>query len=632
MINSHKHVFLCGGAKPLTESKVQGTELNIHKNIRFEIAQFIKKIACNLTPRILDLLDIAAYVYVADQVTSRGGDVFRQNGVDWRRDFSLYVPVRDFTFWVEPKNRKILIESLNFVSDDKYDFHFSELLEPEPVQQYFEFLDDSDSNFKPDTVMLFSGGLDSLAGAIEEGCHQNKVALVTHCATSKLRKHQIGLYNELKTLYPGQFHQIPATVHKSDLPAKEYTQRTRSFLFASLALAVASAFKIDHIKFYENGIVSVNLPIAEQVVGGRASRTTHPLALKKYEILFSEITSKKFSVFSPFLEKTKTDVIALIKDCGHANLIHQATTCAHTWEKSKTHPHCGKCSQCIDRRFATLSAGCESEDPDIDYELNLFTGRRDEKEEHAQMIIGYVAHARKLLSLSAEGFVLNYPDINRILSAFPSGDRESVAHRLFNLHQRHSKQVMDVLKQGIAQHSQELAEGRLHPTCLLRSVSSEPLNETVLYGEDDFDLLLKKLVPKSKDQVAHLYGQNAFSGLSKHIGPLDFIPLHYLFSSKDTRNIKGQSHTIVLFQYLLDEFNKYVTEGYFRLSSSSPERRLKGYIKRLVSKYDDSLLKGLFAFEKLPGKGGNEEFFGVAIPPDSIKSEFKAVSSALTKD
>ena len=39
-------------------------------------------------------------------------------------------------------------------------------------------------------------------------------------------------------------------------------------------------------------------------------------------------------------------------------------------------PHCGQCSQCVDRRFAILAAGLEQEDPAEAYKVDLFTGER----------------------------------------------------------------------------------------------------------------------------------------------------------------------------------------------------------------------------------------------------------------
>jgi hypothetical protein len=66
-------------------------------------------------------------------------------------------------------------------------------------------------------------------------------------------------------------------VHKVCKSAREYTQRTRSFLFWALALAVGKSVNSNGMTFFENGVVSLNLPIADQVLRARASRTTHPV-------------------------------------------------------------------------------------------------------------------------------------------------------------------------------------------------------------------------------------------------------------------------------------------------------------------------------------------------------------------
>jgi hypothetical protein len=43
---------------------------------------------------------------------------------------------------------------------------------------------------------------------------------------------------------------------------------------------------------------------------------------------------------------------------------------------TKMYPHCGKCSQCIDRRFAMLAASQEGEDPAEAYSVDLLLGKR----------------------------------------------------------------------------------------------------------------------------------------------------------------------------------------------------------------------------------------------------------------
>ena len=53
---------------------------------------------------------------------------------------------------------------------------------------------------------------------------------------------------------------VPVWVHQRGTSGHEYTQRTRTFLYASLAVAVARVFGLKRLRFYENGVVGLNLP------------------------------------------------------------------------------------------------------------------------------------------------------------------------------------------------------------------------------------------------------------------------------------------------------------------------------------------------------------------------------------
>lgn len=48
------------------------------------------------------------------------------------------------------------------------------------------------------------------------------------------------------------------------------------FLYAALAVGR------DSLRVYENGVVGLNLPLVGQLVGSRASRTTHPRSLDRW--------------------------------------------------------------------------------------------------------------------------------------------------------------------------------------------------------------------------------------------------------------------------------------------------------------------------------------------------------------
>lgn len=96
--------------------------------------------------------------------------------------------------------------------------------------------------------------------------------------------------------------------------AMEGTHRSRSFLFAVPGLVVARSHGRDRIDFHENGVVSLNLALLEQFVGGRATRSTHPLALARISRLFGALIGTAFKVGNPYLWRTKTEVIAKIRD------------------------------------------------------------------------------------------------------------------------------------------------------------------------------------------------------------------------------------------------------------------------------------------------------------------------------
>ena len=82
-------------------------------------------------------------------------------------------------------------------------------------------------------------------------------------------------------------------INKGQEEAAEFTQRSRSLMFATLGFVVARMFGLNDLSFYENGVMSINLPIAEHVLGSRASRTTHPRVFTDFSRLFSLLLSER---------------------------------------------------------------------------------------------------------------------------------------------------------------------------------------------------------------------------------------------------------------------------------------------------------------------------------------------------
>jgi len=251
------------------------------------------------------------------------------------------------------------------------------------------------------------------------------------------------------------------------LPAPEYTHRSRSFLYAALACAVARLFGKSQIRFFENGVLSINLPISEQVVGSRATRTTHPLVLERFREFFSAAVGEPIEADNPFIWKTKAEVIRSIIDHGCGELIKHTVSCTRTYDITKLHTHCGCCSQCLDRRFAVLAASAAEHDPVDMYKIELFTGKRD-KDEDKTMAESYVRTALELRDMGELAFFGRFSgETARVLTCFPSLSAEDVGRRVFGLHQRHARGIGEVLKAAVERHSAEFVDRSLPPSSLL---------------------------------------------------------------------------------------------------------------------------------------------------------------------
>jgi len=435
--------------------------------IRLKIADLTSRLVYDLPPALIDLVEIASYVYCADQAFTRGGNGVLDFGAAWRRDFSFHIPVREPSLWSSPGVLEVLRNTLGFLSDDEYYFHFSQHKNPAPIQSYLELNPEMDTVSALEEVLLFSGGLDSLGGAVIEAVRdKRRVALVSHRSNPKISSKQKRLIESLNGhCHSLPFH-VPVWVQKGKALDREYTQRTRSFLYAALATVVARAFRLQRIRFYENGVVSMNFPISEQVVGGRATRTTHPQVLNGYAALFTLLTGAPFEVDNPFLWKTKGEVVDIIGAHGCASLIGQSVSCSHTIEMTLDHTHCGKCSQCISRRFATLASKYGTFDPDSIYGLDLLTGER-QKNVDITLVESFVRCAAEIQAKNELQLVELFPEMTRLFNHLKPLKSDEVAAGIWRMHRKHADEVNGVLCAALASHSAQVLHQELPPTCAI---------------------------------------------------------------------------------------------------------------------------------------------------------------------
>lgn len=393
-------------------------------------------------------------------------------GNHWRRHFRIEIPVRRPEHWSKPELLTCLTTTLGFLSDDDYEFVFLPLQKPPPLERYlFDSLDDDDSGYEE--VMLFSGGLDSFGGAVQEILQgQRKVVLVSHRPVSKLYARQRELASDITNQLSDKSRRplhIAVEVNKSKNFGADFTQRSRSFLFASIAAVISRAFHRDRIRFYENGVVSLNLPISPQALGGRSTRTTHPQVLNGFAQLFSLVFGTKFAVENPFLWKTKADVLRELKAAGFGKLCARTCSCTHTKDQTTMHTHCGKCSQCVDRRLNALAAGLsEDEDPLEMYASDVVTGPRENAD--LTMIERYVGTALEVDRMStATEFLVKFPEVSRVLRhlGLPSND---AAEQVFALYRRHARDICRTMADLVAEKAEDVVH-QTHPANCLLSIA-----------------------------------------------------------------------------------------------------------------------------------------------------------------
>ena len=182
--------FACGGVV-LAEAgpDVQQLTLDVqgpHRNVNLKISDISRSMVSNVPDLLLDLLEIAAYVYCADQRASRGSDKLTLAGSSWRRSMHFTIPVRNPEIWSGTELSSALHTTLRFLSDDSYDFVFVAAANPFVEKNaYFDGL--SDGVIDADEIALFSGGIDSYAGALDTVIAQGrKAVLVGHHSAPKV--------------------------------------------------------------------------------------------------------------------------------------------------------------------------------------------------------------------------------------------------------------------------------------------------------------------------------------------------------------------------------------------------------------------------------------------------------------
>ena len=318
------------------------------------------------TRESLDLMLLGASAFCIDKTASRADQPDA-----WTRALRLHLAVADPTAWASSRVR----ETLAFLTGDRWDVA-PHLARSDPLAEA-DGAADAVGGVAADAVCLFSGGLDSLCGAIDllERNPDWRVVLLGHYeGGGQAPSAQENLHARLAAAYGAervvlrQLFLRPAPANGDQarpLPnVAEQTTRSRSLLFLSAALAVASG--AGHVPVYvpENGFIGVNAPLTRARSGSLSTRTTHPHFMALLDDLKHGLGVRS-EIRNPYRLFTKGEMLqqssnpTLLKD-----VFADSVSCAHPeaarWQK-RPQGNCGYCFPCLIRRSALAHVGWDDD-------------------------------------------------------------------------------------------------------------------------------------------------------------------------------------------------------------------------------------------------------------------------------
>ncbi|WP_316186207.1 MULTISPECIES: Qat anti-phage system QueC-like protein QatC [unclassified Bradyrhizobium] len=372
----------------------------------------------------VDVLVLAAMVHAADTRINRV-----QTSQDaWTRELGICVPVSDPELWTG--QRALLEKMLRFLTGDHWAVSFR--ARPEGMADFIRRPVAGLQDHGFDGVALFSGGLDSLIGAIDRLEQGSFPLFVSHGGDGAISKPQKDLFFDLAAAYrdgdrePRRVRLGMAFTDKvSPGVGREESTRGRSFLFIALAAMVGSGLaRHFSLEVPENGLIALNVPLDSVRLGSLSTRTTHPFYLRRWNELLSQVGIDGVIV-NRYWDKTKGE---MMENCLNQELLRElageSLSCAHPaagrWVKSAAgrHTHCGHCVPCIIRQAAFEHAWGRGSDP-TGYRIDIHQNRLSTQTAEGKQVRAFQYAVARLAGR---------PDLARVIVHEPGPLLEDIAH------------------------------------------------------------------------------------------------------------------------------------------------------------------------------------------------------------
>jgi 7-cyano-7-deazaguanine synthase in queuosine biosynthesis len=540
-------------------------------------------------------MELAGYLFAADRLTDRGQpDALTFDS--WSRRFHVAMKVRDAKFWGNEGTKKKLVDLLVFMTGDReyrFDFQPGHTTDPAHLFDSDEFQTTPE---KPHHVMLFSGGLDSLAGAVERlNKSTDIVCLVSHrSGQPSTAMTQTRLVAALVQRFPGRVKDYRFGTGLSNTRAASETQRSRTFLYGSIAFALATALGQREVTFYENGITSLNFPRRQDLINARASRTTHPRTMFLLSEFLSHVAGNPITLNNAYRWKTKADVLEVLKTHRAEDLIPSAVTCSRTTMTRGDHTHCGGCFQCVDRRFAAGAVGLSDVDHSGLYTLDMLSQNIADGQVKT-VILDYIRLGLGFKSDTPDSFCDRW--LTEVSDAVSPGDKEEpFIAAMYQLINRFGKQTVaaleafvrssDITKKPVAgsllhiiqqqeylkrepEWFAERVVAKLHRAVPAMFAVNRPINE------NDFNDKIQGLLQADAEEYRREFPATQFA-LARVVPDHEFQNYHVLIEAKYIR--EGTALSKVTDQIAAD-IVKYPATAYIVFAIYDPNRAIRDDVR-----------------------------------------------------
>lgn len=378
----------------LAKVSIHNTETEEICNLDFDLKSLYQRCGIpNFT--VLDFLFMASVFYATDKFVGR-----KYTEDKWTRDIKINIPVYELTKWQTEKEN--LDKCMSFLTGDIWDIEFyqntSSLHRPterrRPPRRVLP-------RVQADLVCLFSGGLDSLVGAVDwlESNPQGNILLVGHYdgQVSGPKTDQSNLFKHLQQQYTNRIDSLQVRAGQNP-SGKETTFRSRSILFLAIGIYAAASIGEDiPLLIPENGTIALNIPLTPSRRGTCSTRTAHPNYLRMLSHILQSVGISN-PILNPLGMKTKGEAISQCKNQQVLrNAIPDSVSCGKSGHKSswirRDSKGCGRCVPCIFRRASLHVIDADTENYGIDIcsdEIDLMSNKASVNDYRA--VLAFLGH------------------------------------------------------------------------------------------------------------------------------------------------------------------------------------------------------------------------------------------------